>query len=127
LKIGGGFMVENGIALDKESSDIATLCRACHELNSQRIILDKRIIGLLADDPSADIFWQELADVLTNLRNTVGRLLQVPASQLTDVRSKADVLATLILSTGAGCPIISDDQIRVLALSLADDVIGLPE
>jgi hypothetical protein len=119
-------MMESEIALDKESSDITALCRACHQLNSQQIILDRRIMGLPADDPSADIFWQELANILTNLRNTVGRLLQISASQLTDVRSKADVLATLILSTGADCPIISDDQIRVLALSLADDVIGLP-
>lgn len=119
-------MMEREIALDKESSDITALCRACHQLNSQQTNLDRRIIGLCADDPSVDIFWQELVNVLTNLRNTVGRLVEVSASQLTEVRSKADVLATLILLAGADCPVISDDQIRALALSLANDITGLP-
>jgi hypothetical protein len=112
--------------MDKKCSEVSSLSRACHRLNSQQIKLDKCIVSLRADDPNVDVLWQELASVLTELRNTVGRLVEVSASQLTDVRFKADVLATLIFSTGAGCQVISDDQIRALALSLANDITGLP-
>jgi hypothetical protein len=116
----------NRNAADKEIAEVTALCSTCHQLNSQRIELDGRIIGLRANDPSFDVLWQELASVLADLRDAAGRLARVSAPHLTDVRSKANVLAMLLPSVGANGPVISDDQTRALALSLADDIIGLP-
>ena len=111
--------------LNKKHPEITVVCGTCHQLNSKRIELDRRIAGLRANDPSFDVFWQELASVLVDLRIAAGQLARVSAPCLTAVRCKANVLTMLICSTGASGPVIPDDQTRALALSLANDIIGL--
>ena len=117
-------MPENGNTADGKISEVTALCGTCHQLNSQRIDLDRRLAGLRADDLIFDVFWQELASVLADLRDAAGRLARIPAPRLTDVRSKAIVLAMLIHSVGPNGLVLSDDQTRALALSLAEDVIA---
>jgi hypothetical protein len=119
-------VTENVSAADEKTFEIIVLCGRCQQLNSQRIELDRRIIGLHSNDPSFEVFWQELANVLVDLGDAVGRLAQLSSPHLTDLRSKASVLAILISSISSNGPVISDHQTRALALSLANDITSLP-
>jgi hypothetical protein len=51
-----------------------------------------------------------------------------PAVNLTELRGKAAVLATLLRSVGEGGsgPIMQDHFSKALALSITDDIAGLP-
>lgn len=95
-------------------------------LNNQRIDIDRRMTMLAPDDPARDILWQDLEPVLTRMRETVGRLAKSPATQMLEIRAKANVLAMLLRSgdDGAG-PVISEDERSALALSLVEDIAQL--
>jgi hypothetical protein len=55
-------------------------------------------------------------------------LANTPASNLTELRGKAAVLATLLRSVeeGGSGPIMQDHFSKALALSITDDIAGLP-
>ena len=96
-------------------------------LNNQRIDIDRRMTMLAPDDPARDILWQDLEPVLARMRETVGRLAKSPATQMLEIRAKANVLAMLLRSgdDGAG-PVIPEDERSALALSLVEDIAQLP-
>jgi hypothetical protein len=106
---------------------VLVLCALCRNLEAKRLGLDVRIAGMAPEDVSRDVLWQELETMLTELRDAVGRLALAPASQLAEARAKAEVLAIVLRSGEPGDdPILPEDKIRALALSLAEDVAGLP-
>jgi len=95
-------------------------------LNAQRAGMDRSIATLAPDDPARDALWQDLERVLQNLDGVVARLAQSPAAQLSDLRAKADVLATLLQAGDAGQgPVVSDDARSALTLSLIGDIVRL--
>ena len=74
-----------------------------------------------------DTLWQELEDVLLELGNAVERLASISATQLTELRAKAEVLAVLMRTDDVGGePVLPHDRTRALALSLIDDLAGSP-
>ena len=97
-------------------------------LNDQRMDLDRRMAVLqLGADIGCDALWQELEDVLEELEDAAKQLAQVSATRLTEVRAKAEILAMLMRSDDVGDgPVIPYDKTRELALSLTDDLGGLP-
>jgi hypothetical protein len=106
--------------------ELVILCSACRRLNDQRIDLDGKITTLLTDDCCSDEIWQELGDVLEELGDATERLAQVSATQLTEMRAKAEVLAILMRSNDAdGGPVVPHNKTWALTLSLTDDLAGL--
>jgi hypothetical protein len=96
-------------------------------LNDQRIDIDRRIEILAPDDPARDVLWQELESVLASVHALLGNLTQSPATQLSDLRAKAAVLAHLLrFGTDGGGPEITDNEKSALALSLSDDIAHWP-
>jgi hypothetical protein len=107
--------------------ELVAVCSACRRLNDQRINLDRRITMLPADDHRGDRAWLELEDVLEQLEDAAERLVGVSATELMQVRAKAEVLAILMRSDEAdGESIVPVDKTRALTLSLVDDLAGLP-
>jgi len=103
--------------------ELIVLCGACRYLNDRRIDLDKRIAELLADECCDDEVWQELGEVLEDLGTAAERLAQISATQLAEVRAKAEVLAILMrLNAAEGGPVVPQDKAQALTLSLADDL-----
>jgi hypothetical protein len=119
-------MANNGTACGHGVSRALALPDTYTALNAQRIDIDQRIIALAADDPARNVLWQELEVVLARLREVVRDLAGSPATQFSELRAKASVLATLLRPDEAGGgPIIPDDERAALALSLTDDVVRL--
>jgi hypothetical protein len=107
-------------------SGARALSDAYRGLNSQRLDIDRNMTILAPDDPARDVLWQELESVLARLRDIVGDLAGSPAEHLSELRDKADVLATLLRPDGTGSgPVIPDEERVALALSLTDDVVRL--
>ena len=72
------------------------------------------------------VLWQELELVLAELREVVGQLVKTPATEVPDLRAKAAVLATLLRhNEDTSGPVIPEDDISALALSLTADIGGL--
>jgi len=107
--------------------NLVLLCSACLCLNKLRTDLDNRIAALhLQDDEGNDALWQELEDVLLELGDTAERLASISATQLTELRAKAEVLAVLMRADNVGSdPVLPHDRTRALALSLAKDLADL--
>jgi hypothetical protein len=93
-------------------------------LNDLRIDIDRRLMALPADDEGRDTLWQELETVIGRQSDLATRLAAAPATEAAVVRAKAAVLS-LILSTGDTDLKASAPEVTALALSLADDVVGL--
>jgi hypothetical protein len=119
-----GSLVERGEDLRGTGMpDLIVLCGACRYLNDRRIDLDRRIAELLADECCGDEVWQELGEVLEDLGTAAERLAQISATQLTEVRAKAEVLTILMrLNAAEGGPVVPQDKAQALTLSLADDL-----
>jgi hypothetical protein len=89
--------------------------------------LDRRITVLPADDHRGDEAWKELEDVLEELGDAAERLARVSATQLTEVRAKAEVLTILMRANAAeDGPVVPQDKTQALILSLTDDLAGMP-
>jgi hypothetical protein len=111
--------------LARMKADVLALRAAFGRSNDLRIDIDRRIMALSPDDPSRDVLWQELESALTSQRELVGLLAKSSAADMTQLRAKAAVLATLLRSGDAGGdPIIPAHAIKALVLSLADDIAG---
>ena len=108
--------------------EVLTLCEAYRELNDQRIAWDHRIRALPPDDPGREELWLELDNALAKMQDLVRRLADTPAVNLTELRRKATVLATLLRSVeeAGGGSIMQDHFSKALALSISDDIAGLP-
>jgi hypothetical protein len=116
----------DGTALNGSSPVNPPLADAYDALNIQRIDIDRRMLALNPDDPARETLWQDLDVVLGKLGEVVGRLANSPAAQLSDLRAKAEVLATLLRADeeDAG-PILSEAERSALALSLVGDITRL--
>jgi len=95
---------------------IIELSQAYHTIHANRIDLDRRITAL----PNTDILGKdrlllEMQFVLANLVNTERLLASTHATDMSEVRAKAEVL---ILTNDL-------DAITALALSLAKDVVRI--
>lgn len=102
------------------------LVEAYRLLDDRRTEIDRHMTGLAPDDPARDILWQELEPLLLKLREVVRSLAQSQATQLPEVRAKADVLATLLRAGGLdGGPVIPESERAALALSLTEDIARL--
>ncbi len=105
----------------------ATVAETYELLNLRRVDLDRHIAALATDDPARDEAWQELEATLAEMRRLVGLLACSPANCPSELRAKAEVLVTLLRpGEPGGGPVIPKAEQSALALSLADDVIGLP-
>jgi hypothetical protein len=93
-----------------------------------RIDLDRRLAALGFHENEGDgALWQELEDVVVELADTAERLASISATQLTELRAKAEVLAMLMRTEDVGGePVLPHNRTRALALSLIDDLAGLP-
>jgi hypothetical protein len=89
---------------------------------------DQRFRALPPDDPGRDDLWLELENALAKMQDLVRRLANTPASNLTELRGKAAVLATLLRSVeeAGGGPIVQDHSSKALALSVTHDIARLP-
>jgi hypothetical protein len=102
------------------------LPEAFHRLNNRRIDLDRRLTALSPGHPGRDLLWLELEPILAEIRVVVADLAKSSALQMSDVRAKAAVLATLTHpGENGGDAIISDDEKSTLTLSLTDDIARL--
>jgi hypothetical protein len=98
---------------------VAKLADAYRTLHSKQTELDRRITALPSDDiEDKDLLMEELADVVTDLHDTVLQLSQVRAADVAVLRSKA----AIIIGIGE-----RDDDLLALALSLAYDVVEVLE
>jgi hypothetical protein len=108
----------------ESSTDVLQLCEMYRQLNERRLDIDQRIMALPADDPGGDALWHELETNLAELRDVINQLAMAPATDVTQVRAKAVVLATLLRSRDPdGNAVIPDDENAALALALSDDVV----
>lgn len=116
-------------AIEAESGgtpETAALYSTWRKLHEQRLDLDRRTIALGLDSSGGDLLWQKLEDVLSKLRDTTAQLAKTSATQLIDIRAKAEVLVMVLSADDGGdAQIVPDDTIRALALSLAKDVASL--
>ena len=92
----------------------------------QRLDIDQRLTALPADAVARDMLWDELEAVMAKLGGTVDRLAASPARKMAEIRAKANVLATLLRPGDAGGPLIPERSTTALALSLINDLAGLP-
>lgn len=121
-------MPKGEAAGEKGTQNLVLLCGTCLCLNKQRIDLDRRITALhLQNYKGEDALWQELEDVLLEMAEAAQQLASISATQLTELRAKADVLAMLMCTDDVGSdPVLPHSRTRELALSLAKDLAGLP-
>jgi hypothetical protein len=106
------------------STDVLQLCDMYRQLDNRRLDIDQRIMALPPDDPDRETLWHELEANLAELRGVISQLAVAPAADVTQVRAKAAVLATLLRSRDPdGNAVIPDDENAALALALADDVV----
>lgn len=132
---GSGFRVacdEGGLmGIDKHASDLGTpielpFAEAYRLLDDKRIDIDRHIASLSLQDPARDILWQELELLLTKMRDVVMNLAKSQATQLSDLRAKAKVLAALLRAgEPGGGPLIPEHERSALALSLTEDIARL--
>jgi hypothetical protein len=116
-------METDGTAANQGLSEEPSLPDLYRALNNRRVDIDRRMAVLPPDDPARDVLWQDLEHVLADLRKVVGRLTNTPATQLSEMRAKANVLATLLRSGGdGGGPVIPENERLALTLSLIDDI-----
>ena len=121
-------MISDKAALNQDQPGDPSIPAAFRALNLRRLDLDRCIAGLPANDLSREELWQELEAVLVALRNLVSRLASSPATQLPELRAKAEVLAMLLNPDDSeGGLVISETERSVLALSLTDDIIRMPD
>jgi hypothetical protein len=116
----------SGTVSNRGISEPLALPDAYRALNERRRDIDRRITALESDDPARAVLWQELETVLGELRAVVDNLAKSPAADLSELRDKAGVLASLLRAgrTGEGPTFPEDDHVA-LALSLTDDVARL--
>jgi hypothetical protein len=121
-------MPKGAEAEERGAPNLSLLCHACLCLNKQRVHLDRRIAALhLQDDEGDDTLWQALEDVLVELGDAAERLASISATQFTELRAKAEVLAMLMrIDDASGDPVLPRHRTSALAISLADDLVGLP-
>ena len=113
-------------AEETETPGLIALCSICRMLNDQRIELDRRILALAPDDLSGNLLRHELDDLLEKLQVYARKMARVSATGISEVRSKAQALASFMRSdNGMGGSLIPDDMIWALALSLVDDLANL--
>jgi hypothetical protein len=120
---GEGAMGIGEVASDQGKPAEPRLAEAYRQLDDKRMDIDRRMTALAPGDPRRDILWQELEPVITLLRQVVSNLAKSPATQLPELRAKADVLASLL--RGEGGAILPEDEKSALALSLTQDIARL--
>ena len=102
------------------------LAEAYRLLDDKRIDIDRHMASLAPQDPARDILWQELEPILLKLREVVTSLAKSKATQLPDLRAKANVLAALLRAgEPGGGPVIPENEKSALALSLTEDIARL--
>ena len=81
-----------------------------------------------AEDPDRDMLWRNLEPLLTRLREVIDRLAKAPATNMSQLRAKAEILATLLRERdSAGPRYVPECETTALALALADAIVGWSE
>jgi hypothetical protein len=94
---------------------VSELSSAYHTSNDERIDLDRRISELPNDDIAGrDMLLVEMHSVVSHLIDTERQLAATRATDLAELRAKAEVIITA-----------NRDNISALALSLAEDVVTI--
>jgi hypothetical protein len=112
--------------MDESCSGVLLLCDDFTRMNALRLDIDRRIMALPPYGHERDQLWQELEAVLASVSEVVGKLTLTPASDMAELRAKAQVLATLRQSGDAVDGPIMPEVERALALSLAHNTVELP-
>ena len=108
-----------------ETADVFRLCDIYRRLETKRVEIDRRVMALRADDPDRDMLWQNLEPLLTRLREVIDHLAKAPATNMSQLRAKAEILAMLLRGRdSSGGPIVSECETTALALALADAIVG---
>jgi hypothetical protein len=111
-----------------ETADVLQLCDTYRRLDAKRADIDQRVMSLPADDADRDILWRRLGPLLTTLREVIDRLAKAPATNMSQLRAKAGVLAMLLRERDScGGSIVPECQTTALALALADAIVGWSE
>ena len=109
-----------------ETADVFRLCDIYRRLDTKRVDIDRRVMSLRAEDPDRDMLWRNLEPLLTRLREVIDRLAKAPATNMSQLRAKAEILAMLLRERDS-CPIVPECETTALALALADAIVGWSE
>ena len=115
-------------ASEWETADVVQLCDMYRLLDAKRVEIDRRVISLRVEDPDRDTLWRELELLLTGLREVIDRLAKAPATNMSQLRAKAEVLAMLLRERDlGGGPTVPECETTALALALADAIVSWSE